>query len=488
MDYNKKYKIATDLINKGYLIHCTDANFSSFEKSYIKGGSRAKEGYGFYFSDMPYKSIEYGNIFKIVKKEYFNFINALSSNFCIFENTFTKELYRLNKQLDDVRTNYEYDRISKDIEIMKTKYNQIGGRDFFDLIFKTIKKYNLKNIGSIENYIENPGINIPKLIEYYIYLGYDGYECDGIYTIFNIKKLNTYYQTLNIEKYMQDNLLESKKKKKFKHIIPYEDDNYCIGFEGNSSEGYCHVCEDIDVTSFDVQKELNPYLWKNEILDSKIRLKLLDIADDFTDFLNVDWVKPDDIILTGSLANYNWSENYSDIDLHIIIDFKKVDERVNFVKNYFDTKKKLWNETHKDISIYGFPVEVYVQDKNEKHFSSGVYSLEENKWLVKPKQMTSPKKSDLEKAETNANIWADKIDNLMKRYYPDKTDSQKEDIIKKLDKISNDIKQDRKRGFSKKNNELNVNNITFKMLRRNGYIDKIYDTKNKIYNNLMSID
>ena len=73
------------------------------------------------------------------------------------------------------------------------------------------------------------------------------------------------------------------------------------------------------------------------------RGQLLDIADDFTDSLQVDWVKPKDIIITGSIANYNWSEEYSDIDLHVLYDFKKVDKRVDFVKNYFDAKKKNWN-------------------------------------------------------------------------------------------------------------------------------------------------
>ena len=96
--------------------------------------------------------------------------------------------------------------------------------------------------------------------------------------------------------------------------------------------------EDIDFSSFEIQDELNPNFWKNDRLDSRIRLKLLDIADDFTDFLNVGWVKPEDITMTGSLANYNWSD-YSDIDLHIIIDYKKVDDRTNFVAEYFKSKK-----------------------------------------------------------------------------------------------------------------------------------------------------
>ena len=72
---------------------------------------------------------------------------------------------------------------------------------------------------------------------------------------------------------------------------------------------------EVDLSSFNIKKELNPKFWKDDKLDSRIRIKLLDIADDFIDFLGVDWVKPEDITITGSLANYNWNKKYSDIDL-----------------------------------------------------------------------------------------------------------------------------------------------------------------------------
>lgn len=245
--------------------------------------------------------------------------------------------------------------------------------------------------------------------------------------------------------------------------------------------------DDIDLSSFEVQDKLNPNFWKNDKLDSRIRLKLLDIADDFTDFLNVDWVKPEDIIMTGSLANYNWSD-YSDIDLHIIIDYKKVDDKTKFVTDYFKSKKDLWNNEHKNLKIYDFPVEVYVQDKNEPHASSGVYSLEKNEWVEKPQKKKNPKKKDLETAGRNASKWMNKIDNLMSRYYPDKTETEKESILNDLDDIFDDIKDDRKNAFSKGKDEMNPDNLTFKALRRNGYLDKIWNKKIEIYDELNSIN
>ena len=120
-------------------------------------------------------------------------------------------------------------------------------------------------------------------------------------------------------------------------------------------------------------------------IDSKARLKLLDIADDFIEYLNLPWVKPKGIILIGSIVGYNYSES-SDIDLHIIFDFSEVDERTDFVKEYVDSKKNEWNETHNDILIYGYKVELYVQDVNEEPTSNGIYDLEDDSWIQEPSE------------------------------------------------------------------------------------------------------
>ena len=379
MTYKQKYNIAVNLIKNGYLIHCTDTIFNEFDSSFIKGGSRAKEGYGFYFSDMPYKSIDYGENFKVIKKNDFIFLDSNTPiNIEMFKNEFEIKLNQLEDELYNVRNNREYDRLTQEISKIKNNYQIIGGRELFDNIERSIREYGAKTIGMLEYYIPNPDKMIPKLTQLYMLWGYDGYVTDGIYTVFNFKKLNNMVEDIDISKYNLD--------------------------------------ESLDLSSFEIQNKLNPKFWKNDLLDSRIRLKLLDIADDFTDFLKVDWVKPEDITMTGSLANYNWSEEYSDIDLHIIMDFKKVDKRVDFVREYFQSKKDLWNQKHKDIRILNYPVELYVQDKNEPHSSSGIYSLEKNDWIVKPERK-EPTKKNLNQAEKDAEKWMDKIDSLIDRYY-----------------------------------------------------------------------
>ena len=199
LSYSEKYDLAVELINKGYLIHCTPNEFKEFNSDFIKGGSRAKEGHGFYFSDMPYKPIEYGDNWKIIKKTDFNFLNTkelISNIFDRIHNDFYITKYSLESELDDIRNCRDYDRITQELEELKNEYRKTGGDDFFNHVFTTTRKNNIKTIGQLEYY--NNSIFIPKLINYYLYLGYDGYETDGIYTVFNFKKLNEKYKSVTL--------------------------------------------------------------------------------------------------------------------------------------------------------------------------------------------------------------------------------------------------------------------------------------------------
>ena len=56
--------------------------------------------------------------------------------------------------------------------------------------------------------------------------------------------------------------------------------------------------------TFEYHNELNPAIWTDNKLKPEIQEKLLEIAEAFIDFLDID-VEVEDITLTGSLANYN---------------------------------------------------------------------------------------------------------------------------------------------------------------------------------------
>lgn len=236
---------------------------------------------------------------------------------------------------------------------------------------------------------------------------------------------------------------------------------------------------DISLKSFQIKKELNPKIWVNNKMNSRVRLRLLDIADDFIDELAVRWVKPKDIVVTGSIANYNWS-SYSDIDVHIIIDYDKVYKKKELVEDYFNSKKELWKRDHDDLKIYGFPVELYVEDSAAESYSSGVYSLSKNKWIKEP--------VDLDNAKINEKYVKNEAAKYMTEIDGYKKDLSKEKDAYKIEKIGNKVKKlfDKLKGVRKeslkRSGEMGSGNIIYKILRRSGYLDIIWDIINDTYN------
>lgn len=234
------------------------------------------------------------------------------------------------------------------------------------------------------------------------------------------------------------------------------------------------VSSDLEpVKSFRLKDDLNPKLWTNFEINEEVKEDLLKIASDFyssTD-LNAD-VK--DIVLTGSLANYNWSEKYSDYDLHILINFKDVDDNVELVKKFVDSAKNIWNKDH-DIRIKGYEVEVYIQDISEPHKSTGIFSLLKDKWIVRPEKVDVEPDEDMIKEKAKSIMMA--IDDI-----EDEVDEDKyEAFIEKIDKVWNKVKDYRKSGLDSEGGEFSTGNFVFKLLRRNGYISKIMSLKKESY-------
>ena len=218
-----------------------------------------------------------------------------------------------------------------------------------------------------------------------------------------------------------------------------------------------------------------------------MRLRLLDIADDFIEFLNIPWVKPCDIILTGSLCSFNYSK-FSDFDLHILYNFTDIDDRVEFVKQYVDAKKSQWNDMHENLRIYGFPVELYVQDVNEEHTANGMYSLESNNWLKVP-EVDNIKAISLEKFTIKNKILKiiREINKLVSAADATNDKKQLEDIGKKVKKLFDRIKGMRREGL-KKRGEMSIGNIVFKYLRRYDYISDLMDLKYELYDKIKSLE
>jgi len=246
------------------------------------------------------------------------------------------------------------------------------------------------------------------------------------------------------------------------------------------------VDKKLDFKSLEEKGQLNPDIWtEDKKLRPEVRKRLIQLALRFYKDLEINWAQLKDINFTGSLANYNWSK-YSDIDLHLIVDFKEIDERVGLVENYLKAKKSLWNDRH-DITIHGAEVEVYVQDEAQPHYSSGIYSIMFDEWKVEPKEPTLDSKEfdrdAIKKKVKDLNKMADEITRMAEA-----ADS-KEDrlhILKLIDRLQDKIKNMRQCGLEK-TGEFSTENLTFKLLRREGYLEKLQNTELKTFDSLMSI-
>ena len=228
-------------------------------------------------------------------------------------------------------------------------------------------------------------------------------------------------------------------------------------------------------SGLEYKSTFHPMFWEGEEFKKDIRQKLLEIANRFINDLRVEGITPDDITLTGSLANYNWSDK-SDIDLHIIIDFDKLKVNNDILKDLLNLKRMMWNKAH-DIKIKGHDVEIYIQDKNEPHYSTGVYSLDQGEWIDKPSR--EEPKLDLEAAQNKAEQISKDVDNL-ERFEAEK---KYEMSISLKDKI----KKMRQIGLES-DGVYSVENLAFKLLRRSGTLEKLSNMKNDAYDEMYSID
>ena len=236
--------------------------------------------------------------------------------------------------------------------------------------------------------------------------------------------------------------------------------------------------------SFETQKELNPKIWdkkgKKYVMDSQVREKLLEITNLFIDFLGVD-ILVTDIIMIGSLTNYNWSK-FSDIDLHIVVNYSQFPENTkDLYVEFFDLKKIIFNQKH-NLKMFGYDVECFVQDENEVTFSSGVYSVLYDMWVNEPKK-ENMKDIDKDLIKEKAKQWMRIIDGVV-----DNIKDETPDEIKTIVKTYKEkLKKFRNCGLQK-GGEMSLENLVFKLLRRNGYIEKLYNLPTEIIDKKLSMN
>lgn len=222
--------------------------------------------------------------------------------------------------------------------------------------------------------------------------------------------------------------------------------------------------------TFQYHASLNPAAWAGLTLKPQVRLHLLRTARHFIHYLDLPDLRLSDVILVGSNANYNWN-SYSDFDVHVVADFDSIN--CDLAEALFKAKKDLWNIQH-DITIYGYDVELYVQNVQEQVRSQGQFSLLHDTWLQKPTH--NPPRVDDHSVMAKTAELVYQITQVV--------DHQRS--INGIDRIQDKIRQMRKSGLADRG-EFSVENLAFKNLRNGGYLAKLNAAKQHILDRELSL-
>lgn len=221
--------------------------------------------------------------------------------------------------------------------------------------------------------------------------------------------------------------------------------------------------------AIEFNKNLNPKLFSDNRLRPEVRTKLIAIANDFKKYCDVEF-PVDDIQITGSQVSYHYTDE-SDLDLHLIVDFDKIDcDRE--LEELFDTKRHLYERDY-DIIIRGIPVGLYVENQATPGVSGGQYSVVHDQWIKQPKPFTGQVDQEIFVKDTNT--WQKTIQAVL---------SQNDVELAK--KCLKSLRNYRKLGL-KTTGEYGTENLVYKALRRSGYLEKLSDYVDQAHSASLSI-
>lgn len=236
--------------------------------------------------------------------------------------------------------------------------------------------------------------------------------------------------------------------------------------------------EAVDVSSIKMNDALCPLIWESdENMKPDVRKILLKNAKKFIEFSDAENLSFSDIILTGSMANYNYNEE-SDLDVHIILDFSQISENKEFIGSFLKLKKQLWAD-QLPIQVKGHDVEMYYQNSAEPHHSSGIYSLVKDMWIRKPiKKIINIDSADVQLKSADIMNAIDDLD----------SNKNENNFLKKHEQLKNKIKKYRKSGLDSTGGEYSTENLVFKILRNTGYLEKMMEFRNNYLTQELSLN
>ena len=231
------------------------------------------------------------------------------------------------------------------------------------------------------------------------------------------------------------------------------------------------IDDGIDFSSLEAKEDLSPSIWEEGRLKIEVSDQLKVIAKDFIDSLKMDLVIKD-ILLVGSMAGYNHSK-YSDLDLHLVLDFSEVSTDKELLRKYFILAKSKWNQAF-EIVLYGHDVEVYVEDVDDERIPSPVYSISRDEWINEPSREGLT--IDYEGVTKKVNEKMNEIDELQSFYEK----GEYEDAYNLGTRLRSKMRNFRQSGLDREG-EYSNENLTFKVLRRSGDLDRMNEYTKKSY-------
>lgn len=224
----------------------------------------------------------------------------------------------------------------------------------------------------------------------------------------------------------------------------------------------------------ELHDELNPKFWDSGMqLKPDVRQKILEIVDEFSDnvseMVDIDF-NPLDIYIVGSNASYNYTK-YSDLDVHVVINFDTIDDNTGLVQSLMNFQKSAFN-TGYDIQIYGTDVELYVEDINSSTMSNGIFSVMSDQWVKKPQPIEVPE-IDI---EDDVDEWKDLINEALDKNDPEEISDLIDDlyILRKNSLLSE--------------GEFGKGNQTFKEIRNLGLLGDLKDAYMKLRSKELSLE
>ena len=231
------------------------------------------------------------------------------------------------------------------------------------------------------------------------------------------------------------------------------------------------IDDGIDFSSLEAKEELSTALWQGGELKEEMLHRLSQLANDFMTHLNLD-VNLQDVLLVGSMAGYNHSK-YSDIDLHLVLDFSEISSDKDLLRKYFMLAKSKWNRS-RSVMLSGHDVEIYVEDVDDERIPSATYSIKRDEWISQPSKEDLT--IDYEGVTKKVNEKMSEVDELQSLY----EDGEYKQAYEFGKDLRSKLRNFRQAGLDN-DGEFSNENLTFKVLRRSGVFDRMNEYVKKAY-------